>query len=416
MKKLIVLACLVPLLAPAQDIVPVQDIRHETATVNIEIPVRVFRGGDFVDGLTIGDFEVTDNGRPQRIEALYLVKRAAIERKSGTTAFDPATDRHFYLLFEVGEFDPKIPEAVDHFVRNVLLPGDELAISTPLKTYRMKGDVLLTSAKEAISRQITGIVRHDTLVGYAEYRSIIEELKSLARSVAGFSPGDFGGGSGIPTDPFSSATSLATGSSIEEQLQNYSDLLSRLQSLRVIDRDRLLQFASHLNGLSGEKNVFLFYQREYIPKLDPKVLAMFGVAYNERMDIVQTLNNLFQFYHRDVPLDLAEINRAFADSATAVHFLFLARPAERSEGIVMAEQSEDIFTVFSQMSRATGGIATSSANISALMKGAAEASENYYLLYFTPDAYRADGTFHDLRVTVKGGGVRVVHRAGYIAD
>ena len=140
------------------------------------------------------------------------------------------------------------------------------------------------------------------------------------------SPRDAGGGSAVSTDPFSSAVPLATGASIEEQLQNYSDLLDRLQSLRVVDRDKLLGFARHLKGLEGEKNVLLFYQREFIPKLDPKILAMFGVIYNERADIVQTLNGLFQSYRRDVTIDTAEINQAFADSATAVHFLFLTRP------------------------------------------------------------------------------------------
>jgi len=410
MKKIILLALALPLLAQAQD------IRVETSAINVEIPVRVFRDQAFVDTLTIDDFKITDNGRPQRIDALYLVKKAAIARKSEARAFAPATARHFYLLFEVSDFDPKIPEAVRYFVRNVLMPGDDLAIATPLKTYQMKADVLMTSPAETISRQIIGIVRHDALIGYSEYRGILEDLKSLARSIASMSPEGTGGGSFISTDPFSSAIPLAAGASIEEQLQNYSDLLSRLQGLRVIDRDKLLAFARYLKDLEGEKNVFLFYQREFIPKIDPKVLAMFGVIYNERMDIVQALNGLFQLYRRDVTIDSAEINQAFADSATAVHFLFLAKPAERSEGVVMTEQSEDIFAVFTEMAKATGGIAESSANAAALMKGAAEAAENYYLLYYTPEAYKADGTFHELRVTVKGGGVRVIHRAGYVAD
>ena len=414
MKKMAWLVLALPLFVLAQDVQ--QEIRHETSTINIEIPVRVFRDGAFVETLTLDDFEVTDNGRPQRIDALYLVKKAAIARKSEARTFTPETARHFYLLFEVGDFDPKIPEAVRYFVRNVLLPGDDLAVATPLKTYRMKADVLMTSPAEEIARQIIGIVRHDALIGYSEYRGILEDLKSLARSIAAMSPEGTGGGSFISTDPFSSAIPLSTGGSIEEQLQNYADLLARLQGLRVIDRDKLLAFARHLKGLEGEKNVFLFYQREFVPKLDPKLLAMFGVIYNERMDIVQTINGLFQLYYRDVTVDTAEINQAFADSATAVHFLFLAKPAERSEGVVMTEQSEDIFTTFGQMAKATGGIAESSANAAALMKGAAEAAENYYLLYYTPDAYKADGTFHELRVTVKGGGVRVIHRAGYVAD
>lgn len=68
------------------------------------------------------------------------------------------------------------------------------------------------------------------------------------------------------------------------------------------------------------------------------------------------------------------------------------------------------------MARATGGYFDTSANFESLMKSAAAALENYYLLYYTSVGYKADGAFHDLKVKVKGGGYRITHRSGYIAD
>jgi hypothetical protein len=50
------------------------------------------------------------------------------------------------------------------------------------------------------------------------------------------------------------------------------------------------------------------------------------------------------------------------------------------------------------------------------MRSAVAASENYYLLYYTPRDYKADGQFRSLQVKVKGGGYRMSHRLGYIAD
>jgi hypothetical protein len=47
---------------------------------------------------------------------------------------------------------------------------------------------------------------------------------------------------------------------------------------------------------------------------------------------------------------------------------------------------------------------------------AAAGLENYYLLYYTPVDYKADGSFHELKVKVKTGGYRLAHRSGYIAD
>jgi hypothetical protein len=38
------------------------------------------------------------------------------------------------------------------------------------------------------------------------------------------------------------------------------------------------------------------------------------------------------------------------------------------------------------------------------------------LLYYRPANYRADGRFQKIEVRVKGEGLKVVHRLGYVAD
>jgi hypothetical protein len=68
------------------------------------------------------------------------------------------------------------------------------------------------------------------------------------------------------------------------------------------------------------------------------------------------------------------------------------------------------------MAAATGGLSESTANPGFAMRQAAQASGNYYLLYYRPLAYRADGGFRKIEVKVKGDGLRVFHRSGYIAD
>src|SRR4030042_731008 len=116
-------------------------LRHETTTLNIEVPVRVFKGDRFVDDLTISDFEVYEDGRLQSLDAVYLVRKTAIERREEAMPFVPDTQRHFYLDFELSEYDPRIREALDYFVREVLLPGEQMVLLTPMRTYRMHGDV-----------------------------------------------------------------------------------------------------------------------------------------------------------------------------------------------------------------------------------------------------------------------------------
>jgi len=82
----------------------------------------------------------------------------------------------------------------------------------------------------------------------------------------------------------------------------------------------------------------------------------------------------------------------------------------------MREQSEDIFSAFSEMAQATGGLINSSANAVYAFEQAVDASENYYLIYYSPRNYKTDGEFNSIKVVVKNSNYRISHRAGYIAN
>ena len=54
--------------------VPATRAGQATTVAPIEVPVRVFDGGKFVDGLKLGDFEVLEDGYPVSIDTLTLIK------------------------------------------------------------------------------------------------------------------------------------------------------------------------------------------------------------------------------------------------------------------------------------------------------------------------------------------------------
>jgi VWFA-related protein len=392
-----------------------QTIQHETKTVNIEIPVRVFKGTAFVDTLRLDDFEVWDNGKPQKLEAVYLVKKTNIERREEAKAFAPRMARHFTLIFEMSEFDPRLDEGLEFFMNNVLIPGDDLVVVTPMKTYRMRAEASFGQERSQILKRLVGLVRHDILIGNSEYRSLLEDLKAIAKSLAASITGSGSSSGNVSRDALANEGKFS-GGSFEEQLQNYASCLSRFEALRQVDEKRFLEFARFLSTIEGQKDVFLFYQREFVPNLDPKIMNQFLGLYNDKVDVVLNVMNLFDFSKRDVTFDVGAVKRAFADSSTAIHFLFLTSQAEAAPGIVMEERTEDVFEPFREIARATGGFSEVSGNFEFIMKSAAAALENYYLLYYTPVGYKADGSFHELTVKVKSGGYRLAHRSGYIAD
>jgi hypothetical protein len=395
-----------------------QQVSEESLVINIEVPVRVFKGSAFIDTLTVDDFEIFENGVPQKIEAVYLIKKRSVERREEEKAFKPETARNFYLFFEISDYVPKIDEALRYFVFDVLVPGDNIVLVTPMKTYRMLSEAIAAKRKEDILNQFKGILRRDTSTGSSEYRDIVQELTKLSSAMSQMLSGATA--LPIPDNPSPARMDSWTGAendgrTIDDLLQRYSDLLARLENIRTVDQKRLLDFSNYLKNIEGQKYVFLFYQREFIPKIDPKILYEYIDLYQDRPDMQQKMTDLFEFYRREFTFDAELIKRAFADSLISSHFLFITPPPELIAGVRLEEQSDDVYATFKAIARASGGFIENSANPAYLMKNAVEASENYYLIYYSPQKFVKDGSFKEIKVKVKNHDYRVVYRLGYFA-
>jgi len=362
-----------------------QELTHDVTVVNISVPVRVYQGDKFVDDLKIDDFEVYEDGRLQTVAAVYLIKQAKIEREEGANKFSPPVQRQFVFLFQMIEYVMEIRNAMDYFFKNVFLGEDTLEIYTPLKSYKLKGNALAALGGEKVRDQLLEKLRHDIVMAGSEYLQFIRELKIYSQS---------------DTDV-------------------YESLLERLDQMRFIDQKRLLDFATYLKKREGQKHVFLFYQKEMLPKLVTKELMNLESNYK--------LMSLMHFFKRDITFDVDTVRKAFSDSSIAVHFLFITKaPAQDSRveitemkpahRVTMTEQSEDIFSAFREVALATGGITDSTSNIESALRKATEASENYYLLYYQPKDYKPDKKFKNITIKVKGNHYRITHRVGYFAN
>lgn len=393
---------------------------RQSLVVNVEVPVRVFKGGTFVDNLALNDFEIFEDGIPQKIEAVYLVKKRTVEKSEEKKRFLPETSRSFFLNFEISEYTSKIGEAMEFFIRNVILPGDSLFIITPMKTYRLKEKALEAKSREEVGNELKGLLRRDSLTGSSEYNNTIEQLTSLSRSIStAIQSGKLDmkvEGAEDPKELDSFSTGLYTGLEFDEQLVHYEGLLHRLEIIRKIDEMKLMDFAKFLKNKGGQKYVYLFYQREFIPRIEPRILTQYINLYQERPDVLVTISGILDFQKRDIAFDVKGVKQAFADSSISIHFLFITKPPELIPGVRLEEHSEDIYSPFKEMADATGGFADSSSNPAYLFQRALDASENYYLIYYSPKNYEPDKKFKEIKVKVKNGDYRVIHRAGYIAN
>jgi VWFA-related protein len=394
---------------------PEQQIQHEAVTVNIEIPVRVFAGDTFVDDLTIDDFEIYDDGVLQKVEAFYLVQEthiareeSGLPREDAGNVFSPQVARHFVLVFEVIDYLPELSQAVEYFFRTVYLEGDSLTVITPKRTYTFREDALSRLSREDVIRQLNAKLRADIVMANTEYKTLVKDIEDMYTQTGIFywDTGDW--------------------------RNVIREMLDQLEQLRAVNEKRMVEFSDFLRSKSGQKNVFMFYQAEMLPKYDPfsEDAATSGVLVTapiENPTIGFKYMDLGSLYHREITFDVDRIKQIFSDSSIQIHFLFVTKDPihelsiERMESlneqhIRYEEQSEDIFSAFTQVAEATGGFTASSNNAGAVFQDAVAAMNNYYLLYYSPNNYTEDGRFHSLKVKVKRGAYRVTHRAGYLAD
>ena len=171
-----------------------------------------------------------------------------------------------------------------------------------------------------------------------------------------------------------------------------------------------------MKQIEGQKTVFILYQREHVPQVDEKIMSQYSNLFQDDTAMYMSLANIMEFPSGGYALDVDKIEQAYADPSISAHFMFLTKLAERKSFITLQEFSSDVFHAFKTLADATGGTVDSSSSPEHLFEKAVEASENYYLLYYTPKNYVADGKFKKIEVKVKGKKYRVTHRAGYIAD
>jgi hypothetical protein len=389
--------------------------KEVSLVVNIEVPVRVYEDSKFVDNLTIDDFEILEEGIPQKIEAVYLIRKMAVERSDEKKRFNPDTKRNYFLFFEVAEYQPRIGEGLEFFVDNILSPEDVLYITTPLKTYKMKEGAFQVKPKQEIVIELIKLIRGDIESGNQEYRETIRTLSDVSRRLA----------VSLGASPTQSSSTPAVGDpnrpqdetlELEMLLLEYSDVLAKLENLRRVDQIKLLDFAKYLKNRPGQKYVYMFYQSEFIPQIDTRIAGQFESLYQDNPAMLHQMSSLFDFFTREKSFDVDKVKMAYSDSSTSIHFLFLTERPVAESGVSMVERSEDIYSAFREMAISTGGVVISSRNPAYAFQQALDASENYYLLYYRPKDYIIDGKFKDIKVGIKGKKYKVVHRAGYFSN
>jgi len=263
-------------------------------------------------------------------------------------------------------------------------------------------EALTARSPKQLADEMTDIVRKDIKVGSSEYRGLMRDLKRLVRSLSGTS--HMGG--------ISDTSNMDANLGIEYLLSNYRNTLEKIETIRFVEEKTFLNFAAQIKQFPGQKNVFLFYQREYRPEIQARIMDQMLTMYQDRPNIIGDVQDLMQFYRRQVRLDSLALQRAFSDASIFLNFIFMDKNIDSHTGIDMREQSEDVFKTFTQLARATGGVVDNSQNPYHAFQQGCETAGKYYILYYTPAG--SSGTdYNEIEVRIKDPDYRVTHRGGY---
>ncbi len=255
------------------------------------------------------------------------------------------TIRNYMLVFEVTEYSDQLREAIGYFFKNIFLPGDQLIVITPAKSYGFSPTTLSIPQDQLISK-ILGTLKNDINLWASKYRILLEEMRRNVQLIGG------GGSSG---------EALISGN----QLQAYEQNRANLSTIRGSYEEKLMQYAGIFRRVRGDNHILMFFQQEFRPIPDIRVMAILRGQSSTR----EKVNEVFLGEKFKANIDLEKIKNLFRYAGIKFHFLYLkGKKIQYTSGVEYIENTGYLYSLFSQLSKATSGIKLTSSKPSSFVK------------------------------------------------
>jgi VWFA-related protein len=403
----------------------------EVNYVDVDVVVTDAQG-DFVTGLTRDDFEVFENGRPQKIDTFSQVgipveKPIDFVHEGRLVVADTQTNRKPFdgrvYVIVLDDLDVSamrstaLKDAARKFVREFMGANDLAA-------------VVYTSGRKDAAQEFTSnrellVAAIDKFIGQRMRSLSLERLDSYYQTIA------FGYTSQTTPDP-------NTGSINQQDPAGYgrvsdpTELERGTRALNVLYT--LKNTAEFLGSVRGRRKALLFFSEG----LDYPIRDVFGAhdattvirASQDAISMAARAN--VNFYAVD-PRGLAGMTSDFMDGAglasgagTPGPILLVPGRNTPASGItgagggtfdVQAELRQEFRTsqdTLRELTEETGGFATlDTNNVAPAFERIVNANSRYYLLGYYPPTHPRDGRFHKIEVRVKRPNLRVEARKGY---
>jgi len=253
----------------------------------------------------------------------------------------PAADgpRNVIVFFEFVDDTNGVKGALEIIFNKMLGPGDQLIIQSPARVYGFSQATLAKPKAELIAL-MSDKLRGDITQAGQNYQQVIKDLETAVRNLEGFI---------LPTDVPSDGSPETR--DLTELFNYYRQGLANLTQLRKINDASIRQLTGAFRGQKGENHVIVLLERELRPV--PRREALNILA--DMPKYAFNANELFLTGNTKEPFPVAALAEYFKQVPLTLHFIYITSKNTSTSGSVI-ENSGDVYSAFSKLAEATGGI------------------------------------------------------------
>jgi VWFA-related protein len=402
----------------------------EVNYVDVDVVVTD-EAGRFVTGLTRDDFEVFEDGKPQKIDTfsqveIPLEKTQTVVVEGRPIIPDTQTNRRPFdgrvYVFVLDDLDvsalrsTQVRDAARKFVQQHMGANDVAAVV--YTSGRTDASQEFTTNRELLLRAI------DKFQGRRMRSLSLERLDAYYQRIA------FGYTSRTEADP-NTGTINSQDPAGYGRTSDPTELERGTRALNVLDS--LKNTAEFLSSVRGRRKAVLFFSEG----LDYPIRDVFGahdatVIIRATQDAISTAARANVNFYTIDPRGLAGMTQDFMESAgigngvgTTGPVLMVPGTNAPASGITgvsgVFNVQDELMTEFRlsqdtlrELAEQTGGIASVNTNdVTPAFERIVNANSRYYVLGYYPPNHPRNGRFHKIEVRVKRPGVRVEARRGY---
>ena len=427
-----------------------QSFAETTQVTAVEVPVQVIRDGEPVRGLTADDFELYEGRKKQALTGFDVVDLALPENQRLSAAVPAAGRRHFLLIFDLSNSDPKrilkAREAVKQSLLTTLVPSDLVAVASYGANAGLKLLLGFTSDRRQMWKAVDSLgladltdrMHHDpmllTMSAIADVADFmaLDPYDSSAPPMEGATPREqhqyeihqsIGAGpnpntvnAGAPiTTSYVSMVTLAAAQSLMQQRISLDAMRNAVMALT----QSFSELARMMDAVSGRKLVVFFSQG-----FDGTILQGVDDIGDQQAIANTTMHGLGAFTESDTRYgNTREVNRVekmlevFRRSGCVIESVDVGGLRVDQDLDLGASRPSGEAALF-QMAHDTGGELFHNFNdLGEAMQRLAKSTSLTYLLTFQPQGPLPPGSYHKIEVRLKNAprGAQVTYKPGYYA-